>query len=87
MATGPTSMANQAKPLILSISLNLQPYYDEMYKGLNDRILAKATLQRATKAASAIRILGQTPPPSAVLITDEALSTRQFSDVWDALIA
>ncbi len=68
------------------VSLNHVPYFDEMYRPLLDELGSRATLQRAKKASSAIRLLSQEPRPLAVLITDEALTIEENSPVWEAVL-
>jgi len=74
-----------AKPLLLLISLNQEPWFDEMFAPLIDKILAKAIMQRA-KAPNAVRDALLENKPSAILITDEALTTREHAQVWDTVL-
>ncbi|KAL7930091.1 hypothetical protein V8C35DRAFT_314088 [Trichoderma chlorosporum] len=75
-------------PRVLAISLNRQSWFDEMYAPLLTAIKAKADFERAEDASSAVRLLSQEaqPQPSAVLITDEALSLANNARVWEAVI-
>ncbi|KAK1671759.1 hypothetical protein BDP55DRAFT_635615 [Colletotrichum godetiae] len=80
------STSLESKPQLVVISLDYQPFFDEMYAGLLSRLLEKASMQRTKKPAAALNRLQQNPPPAAVLITDSAL-TEAFPDVWNAVIA
>lgn len=77
-------MASAPKPVVLLISLRLQPFFDEQYKGFIDQLFEKATINRVCKPAPALRVLSE-DPPSAVLLTDEAL-THKYSRVWDKVL-
>ena len=70
---------------VLAISLNNQPWFDEMYAPLLTALRSNAEFQQAEHSTSAIRFLSQLPEPSAVLITDEALTLRENSAVWEAV--
>ncbi|KAL8366642.1 hypothetical protein RB595_010482 [Gaeumannomyces hyphopodioides] len=74
------------KPRIALISLNFQPFFDENYSSLITELESRATLQRVKKADSAIRLLSEQPQPSAVLITDEALTGDENARVWEAVL-
>jgi hypothetical protein len=73
------------KPRILLISLDHQPYFDEMYASLINSLLGKATIQRAKTSGPVMRTLSENPPDAA-LLTDPALTTRKNSKVWDAVL-
>jgi hypothetical protein len=73
------------KPQILLISLDLQPWFDDMYSSLIDQLHDKATIQRARKGHAAIRRLSE-DPPKAVLVTDAAITTKRYANIWDALL-
>lgn len=78
-----------ARPRVLLISLNLQPYFDEMYDGLIDALSNRAAVQRAKTPQAAIKQLtdANAVPPKAVLVTDEALANkRSNAPVWDAVL-
>ncbi|KAF9919923.1 hypothetical protein FBU30_010368 [Linnemannia zychae] len=77
---------SSGKARVLAISLHNQPWFDEMYAPLLTALRSNAEFQRAEQSASAIRFLSQHPEPSAVLITDEALTLRQNSAVWKAVL-
>ncbi|KAI1385459.1 uncharacterized protein F4822DRAFT_345036 [Hypoxylon trugodes] len=74
------------QPTILLISLLLELWFDEMYAPLLTTLGSKASVKRVKKGPSAIRLLTETPRPSAVLITDAAPSKEEHSDVWDAIL-
>ncbi|KAF9905016.1 hypothetical protein EC991_002079 [Linnemannia zychae] len=67
---------------ILAISLHNQPWFDEMYAPLLTALRSNAKFQRAENATSVIRFLSQRPEPSAILITDEALTLQANRAVW-----
>jgi len=71
---------------VLAISLHNQPWFAEMYAPLLTALRSNAEFQQAENSTSAIRLLSQVPEPSAVLITDEALTLPQNSAVWDAVL-
>ncbi|KAI1751922.1 hypothetical protein F4782DRAFT_172809 [Xylaria castorea] len=74
------------KPRVALISLNLQPFFDEMYGSLLAELASKANVQRVKKASSAVRLMSEQPPPSAALITDEALTDNENAHVWEAVL-
>ncbi|KAI5854486.1 hypothetical protein GGS23DRAFT_590703 [Durotheca rogersii] len=74
------------RPRIVLISLNWQPYFDEAYGSLLTELGSKASLQRAKKTGSAIRLLSEQPQPYAALITDEALTNAKNARVWEAVL-
>src|SRR4051812_17623032 len=78
--------SNQAKPRILILSLNHQDWFDDMYKSLLAKLDSKATIQPAKTAGPALRKLSEQPPPLAVLVSDEALATEEYTHVWDAVL-
>ncbi len=49
-------------------------------------IQSKAEFQQTEDAASALRLLRQEPTPSAVLVTDQALTLPEHSALWDAVL-
>ncbi|OAA41342.1 hypothetical protein NOR_05420 [Metarhizium rileyi] len=58
-----------------------------MYAPLLTALRAKVEFQRAEDSTSAIRFLSQHPEPSAILITDEALTLHANTPVWEAVLA
>lgn len=74
------------RPKILAISLNHQPFFDEMYGSLLTKIKSKANFQRVKQLELATRLLSEQPGPTAVLITDEALSDNRNKHVWEAVL-
>ncbi|KAI6082227.1 hypothetical protein F4821DRAFT_218298 [Hypoxylon rubiginosum] len=75
-----------AKPLILLVSLNLLSFFDETYASLLTQLSSKATVKRIKKQDSVIRLLSEGPRPSAVLVTDEALTREENSGAWEAVL-
>jgi hypothetical protein len=75
------------KPRIVLISLQHRPTFDEMYSSLLQKLRSKAKLQRTKKPQSTIHLLSEHPPPSAALITDEALANvSDHAQVWEAVL-
>jgi hypothetical protein len=75
-----------AKPWALVISLHRQHFFDEMFAALLAEISEKATLDRIDRKESALCLLSQQPPPSAVVLTDDALTEKTIAAVWDAVL-
>ncbi|KAJ5601156.1 hypothetical protein N7510_010690 [Penicillium lagena] len=71
---------------VLAISLNKEPWFDETYAPLLTAIRSNAEFQRAENSTSAIQFIAQTPKPSAILITDEALTLPENNAVWEAVL-
>ncbi|PFH60125.1 hypothetical protein XA68_11398 [Ophiocordyceps unilateralis] len=71
---------------LLAISLHNPPWFDETYAPLLTAIRSKAEFQRAEDSASALRFLSQQPEPTAILITDEALTLHKNRAVWEAVL-
>jgi hypothetical protein len=57
-----------------------------MYKPLLDELALKSHLQRVKSAASAIRLLSGKPAPTAVLVTDHALTEPENASVWETAL-
>ncbi|KAI2620014.1 hypothetical protein GGR54DRAFT_112056 [Hypoxylon sp. NC1633] len=74
------------KPLILLVSLNLKPSFDGTYEPLLTKLSSKATVQRIKKRESVIHRLSEGPRPSAVLVTDAALTRKENSSAWEAVL-
>ncbi|KAH7009919.1 triacylglycerol lipase [Ilyonectria destructans] len=74
------------KPGVLLISLEFKSFFDEMYEALLDAFHSKSTIKRVKQANSAISELSREPRPSAVLVTDEGLTTNENSHVWEAVL-
>ncbi|PTB40353.1 hypothetical protein M441DRAFT_59125 [Trichoderma asperellum CBS 433.97] len=83
---GADEMAENAKPRVLSISLNHQSFFDSMYGSLLTKIRTGSVFQRVEDGESAKRVLLEGPPPHAILITDEALTLRENAPVWEAVL-
>ncbi|OAQ61318.1 triacylglycerol lipase [Purpureocillium lilacinum] len=71
---------------VLAISLHNQSWFDEVYAPLLTALRSKAEFQRAENSTSAVRFLSHRPEPSAVLITDEALTISENLAVWEAVL-
>lgn len=74
------------KPRVVLISLNYESFFDELYHDLLTELGSKADLQHAKTAESTVRLLSEQPHPSATLITDEALTNNENTDVWEAVL-
>ena len=73
-------------PTILLISLELEPYFDELYTPQIDLLAAHATLQRTQTTDATLRVLTSPTPPHAVLLTDAALTQKKHIQTWDAVL-
>jgi len=69
----PTSSTPPSKPRVMLLSLDHQPFFDEIYTDLIDALSRKAQIQRTTKPAPAVRLLTH-EPPYAVIVTDPGIS-------------
>ncbi|KAM3501032.1 hypothetical protein MY11210_009432 [Beauveria gryllotalpidicola] len=78
-------MATKTAP-VLAISIENQSWFDEMYAPLLTGIKSKTEFQQTEDATSAVRLLSQRPLPSAVLITDQALTLPENAAVWAAVL-
>lgn len=83
---GASKNAELAKPRILSISLDHYSFVDRKFGSLFTKIQASSVFQRVEDGQSAKRVLLEDPPPHAVLITDGALTRREYASVWDAVL-
>lgn len=77
-------MPTQERPVILLITLDLQPWFDKSFKTLIDLISAKATLERAETTAAVKQALFK--KPQAVLIPNEAITKRENAPLWDFML-
>lgn len=77
-------MAQQAatRPRIFMLSLDTPEYFDEVYSNLIDSLASRATIQRSSNPATAIRYLSSTSP-TAVLITDPAIVNAKHAQVLE----
>ncbi|KAK2597403.1 hypothetical protein QQS21_006027 [Conoideocrella luteorostrata] len=78
-------MASMA-PKILAISLNTQPWFDEMFAPLLTELQTNSTFRNVQTASAALQVLSEDPKPSAVLITDEGLTLRAHKSVWEEVV-
>ncbi|KAI8152853.1 hypothetical protein K4K49_004935 [Colletotrichum sp. SAR 10_70] len=69
-----------------AISRKYESFFDEVYADLLTRLRQKADIQWGKQSSSALSLIQQSPPATAVLITDAAL-TEESPKVWDAIIA
>ncbi|EFR02902.1 hypothetical protein MGYG_05903 [Nannizzia gypsea CBS 118893] len=75
-----------SQPRIFLLSLETEPWFDDMYKGLIDSLLSKAKVQRATKPDPALRYLSGTTP-DAIFATDPALLNPKYATVLEKVIS
>ena len=76
-------MTNTGKPKVLLLSLNKQPWFDDMYSGLLKAIATRADVVEATS----LPIPHLSPSTySAVFITNEALTDRKHMKVLSQAI-
>ena len=69
-------MANVQRPQILLLSLNKQPFFDEMFSGLLKALVARADV---AEASTTLQVPELSPSQySAVIVTDEAISERKY---------
>ena len=78
-------MATATRPRVLLISLSLEPWFDEMYDQLLEKLGMKATIQRAKTPGAALRAISENAP-SAILVTDAAPTTPEHTQVWDEIL-
>lgn len=66
------------KPKIIFLSLEKQPWLDEMYKSQFDALRAKADVTEITSPAATNDIFSKPEKPSIVIATDAALTNKEF---------
>jgi hypothetical protein len=81
-----TSMDTTTRPRIFFLSLDKQPFFDDMYAHLIDAIASKATIQRASQRTSALTYLS-TNTPTAIIITDPGITKAAHSAVLEKVIS
>lgn len=74
------------KPVVFLLSLETEPFFDDMYARLIDTLAAKATIKRATKATAALNFLS-TNIPNVIFITDPALLEVANSAVLERVVS
>ncbi|KAJ5698293.1 hypothetical protein N7462_000298 [Penicillium macrosclerotiorum] len=79
----PTDNDNSS-PRVLIISLHYQDVFEESCGRLLAQLRSKATVQLVKDPVLAIQVLESRP--SAILITDEALTLKENALVWDAVL-
>ncbi|KAK3290992.1 uncharacterized protein B0H64DRAFT_411105 [Chaetomium fimeti] len=75
--TKPTGGRAETKPSILTLCLDYEDMFHDIFGGLVAKLASKATMERATKAEAALSMLSKQPPPSVVLVTDGAVTRHQ----------
>ena len=73
-------------PSILLISLNPESYFYQMSGSLLSQLGSKANIEDVKSPDIAASLLDGEPSFTAVLMTDEALSTRKNARLWKALL-
>jgi hypothetical protein len=71
---------------IFLLSLDKQPFFEDMYARLIDAIASKATMQRASDPTSAHTYLS-TNTPTAIIITDPGITKAAHSAVLEKVIS
>ncbi|KAL1878350.1 hypothetical protein Plec18167_004422 [Paecilomyces lecythidis] len=84
MSNSPASEPPQG-PRILLLALESQPWLDEMYSHLIDKLSTHATIQRASTSDAAIRYLSANNPHT-ILATDPGLTNGSNSRVLDKVL-
>lgn len=79
-------VSSASKPIVLFLSLAMQPYLDDSYSSLIDQFSQRAQLKRAKSASGAIRFLDSNSP-RAIIVTDEGIIERENKPVLDKLIS
>jgi hypothetical protein len=62
-----STQMDTTSPRILLLSLDRQPFFDDMYERLIDTLVSKATIQRASKPTAALNYLSTTTPTRIVV--------------------
>ncbi|PQE31256.1 triacylglycerol lipase protein [Rutstroemia sp. NJR-2017a WRK4] len=79
-------MASVNRPEILLLSLVCQPWFDESYSALIDKLHESAKLKRVKAVDAAIRYLDGNNP-AVVLVTDEGLTDPENKAVLEKLVS
>lgn len=80
------AIKDTTRPRILLISLTWVRFFDKVHEPLLIELASKGRVKRARRAGPALRLLSEQPPPSAAIITDEALMENEYAYVWKAVI-
>ena len=75
-----------SKPKIALLSLEKQPWLDEMYTSLFSALRTKAYISEITTQKDADEMFASSEKPEVVLVTDAALTTKEFSKQRDAAV-
>ena len=85
MPSQPAVAAEPAqKPTIFLLSLENQPWFDEMYDKLIDALANRAEVKRSSNSDSAVRYLANNSP-SAIIITDPGITVESNREALDKL--
>ena len=85
MPSQPAAVAEPAqKPTIFLLSLENQPWFDEMYDKLIDALANRAEVKRSSNSDSAVRYLANNSP-SAIIITDPGITVESNREALDKL--
>lgn len=79
-------MTTAPKPVVLLISLEEHPWFEEAYASFLNQLNELATIQRAQTRTLVSRALSE-DHPKAVLLTDGALTKRKFRQVWEEVLS
>ncbi|KAL6301896.1 hypothetical protein BKA93DRAFT_930024 [Sparassis latifolia] len=87
-ATGLNPRSVNGKPIILMLSLEKEPWFEESYSQLYSALAKNAMLHEAQTVRSATLLLYPSAPPlpSAVLITDAAITSSAYLSLQYRLI-
>ena len=81
-----STQMDTTRPQILLLSLDRQPFFDDMYKRLINTLVSKATIQRASKLNAALNYLSTTTP-TRIIITDPGITQPAHSAVLEKVVS
>ncbi|KAJ3577267.1 hypothetical protein NPX13_g3301 [Xylaria arbuscula] len=84
LVSSAASISASSEPRVLCLCLDYESMFNDLYAGLISKITAKATMDRATTQNTALEMLSQNPPPSAIFITDGGVV--RLMKVWERVI-
>lgn len=85
-ATISPAPSGRPAPRILTICLEWEDMFNEIYAGLISKISSKAKMDRAATPEAAFQFLNQSPPPSVILITDGGIARKNQKKLWQRVI-
>lgn len=81
-----STQMDTTSPRILLLSLDRQPFFDDMYERLIDTLVSKATIQRASKPTAALNYLSTTTP-TRIVVTDPGIIQPAHSAVLEKVVS